>query len=495
MISFKFYHGLGDCANAAHLFALYTRLGHSIEVECTPDKACLFEAAGCRVVRQAAETHHWEHAPAAGRPEHNDHWSGNKTAWNISRGPLPHIGGYWERWHDLCAVELDLDRFVTPAIEQEIDAYIRGLPRPLILFAPQGNTSSESKNLDHATQADVLRGLLDLTDGTVILLDWDQRVFKLPNWRIRHLGDDWRPLGTIELYALIQRADLVIGCDSGVLHFTRFADTPALGAWTWHYPTQYALPRRNTLHVAPQTRTELTRYRRVAYNIVECPGERLSGRFLAEQAARLLGERRYLAAAAPDCVLQQLVEKCRQFDSPMTTFVDRHRTFEAFLARARRKTQPLIVETGCIRSVEDWSAGYCTYWLGYFVHHHGGELHSIDLDPTNVAFARAWTAAYGPAVRVHQAHSHDWLRGYSGPPIDLLYLDSADVGTPEYQECSLQEVELALPHLAPDAVILFDDTCWKAGSFQGKGHLSVPWLLQRGWKVVTGGYQVLLERG
>ncbi len=88
-------------------------------------------------------------------------------------------------------------------------------PRPLILFAPQGNTATESKNLDHETQAEVLRGLLDLTDGTVIQLDWDQRVFKLPNWRVRHLGDDWRPLGTIELYALIQRADLVIGCDSG----------------------------------------------------------------------------------------------------------------------------------------------------------------------------------------------------------------------------------------------------------------------------------------
>jgi predicted O-methyltransferase YrrM len=494
MISFTFHHGLGDCSNAAHLFALYIRLGYSIEVECTPDKATLFEAAGCRVVSHAAEAHQWYHAPAAGRPEHHDHWSGNKTAWNISRGPLPGIGDYTERWHDLCAIKLDLDRFVTLSVEQEVDGYIRGLPRPIILFAPQGNTSPESKNLDHPTQSEVLRGLLDLTDGTVIQLDWDQRVFKLPNWRVRHLGDDWRPLGTTELYALIRRADLVIGCDSGILHFTRFTDTPALGVWTWHYPSQYALPRKDTLHVVPGARNDLTRYRRVAYNIVECPGDRLSGRFIAEQAARMLGERKYLAAPAADTMLRQLVEKCRQFDSPMTTFVDRHRTFEAFLSRARRKARPLIVETGCIRSVEDWSAGYATYWLGYFVHHHGGELHSIDLDPNCVAFARAWTAGFGPSVRVHQAHSHDWLADYSGPPIDLLYLDSADVGTPQYQECSLREVELALPHLAPDAVILLDDTCWKAGSFQGKGRLSVPWLLQRGWTVITGGYQVLLGR-
>ncbi len=494
MVSFRFCHGLGDCSNAAHLFALYTRLGHRIEVECTPDKARLFEAAGCKVVPHAGETHHWHHAPAAGRPDHDDHWSGNKTAWNISRDPLPDIGGYPERWHELCAVKLDLDRFVTTTVEREVDGYIRTLPRPLILFAPQGNTATESKNLSHEAQAEVLRGLLDLTDGTVIQLDWDQRVFKLPNWRVRHLGDDWRPLQTIELYALIQRADLVIGCDSGILHFTRFTDTPALGVWTWHYPSQYALPRTDTLHVVSRSRNDLTRYRRIPYNIVECPGDRLSGCFIAEQASRMLGERKYLKAPSPDTVLRQLVEKCRQFDSPMTTFVDRHKTFEAFLSRARRKAHPLIVETGCIRSVEDWSAGYATYWLGYFVHHHGGELDSIDLDPGCVAFARAWTAGYGPSVRVHHAHSHDWLRDYSGPPIDLLYLDSADVGTPHYQECSMREVELAVPHLAPDAVILLDDTCWKAGSFQGKGHLSVPWLLQRGWKVITGGYQVLLGR-
>src|SRR5207244_10057551 len=121
-------------------------------------------------------------------------------------------------------------------------------------------------------------------------------------WRIRHLGDDWQHLRTIELYALLKRADLVIGCDSGVLHFTRFTDTPALGVWTWHHPSQYSLPRKNTLHIVPQTRNELSRYRRIAYNIVECPGDRLSGRFIAEQAARLLGARKCLPAGVSDPV-------------------------------------------------------------------------------------------------------------------------------------------------------------------------------------------------
>jgi hypothetical protein len=51
-----------------------------------------------------------------------------------------------------------------------------------------------------------------------------------------------------------------------------------------------------------------------------------------------------------------------------------------------------------------------------------------------------------------------------------------------------------LPHLAPDTVIIFDDTYWNAGAFQGKGGLAVPWLVENGWKIVAGGYQVLLRR-
>ena len=242
----------------------------------------------------------------------------------------------------------------------------------------------------------------------------------------------------------------------------------------------------------PKRLNELTRYRRIAFNIVEYPGELPHGDFIAEQATRLLGERKYLDARVPDTLLRHLVENCRQCNSTMTMFMDRHKTFDVLLSMLRRKKDPVVVETGSIRSEEDWSAGYFTYLLGYFLSHHGGRLHSVDNDPTNVAFARAWTAAFGRAVQVHEAESDLWLRAYSGPPIDCLYLDSADTGRPGYQECSLNEAELALPHLAPDAVIVFDDTYWNAGAFQGKGGLAVPRLIANGWKIVAGGYQVLL---
>lgn len=493
MVSIRLSHGLGDLSNAAHLLALYRKLGHEVDVECTPDKAPLLKAAGCNIVSRATTVHSWPHAPSPGPPNHRDHWAGNKTAFNLSRHPLPNIGSYEQRWAELCSIKLNLDDQVTPEVELETERYIQGLPRPLVLFAPQGNTCPERKNLPHDIQAEVLRGLLDLTEGSVMQLDWDNRVYRLNNWRVRHLTDDWHRLTTLELYQLIKRADLVIGVDSGVLHFTRFTDTPAIGCWTHHYPSSFALPRKATLNLVPASRNDLTRYRRLAYNLVEYHGG-LTGRFIAEQAVHMLGQRKYLTAPAADCVLRQLVGYCRQGECGLTSFVDRHKTFDAFLNNGNRKANPLVVETGCIRAIEDYSAGYSTYLLGYFLHHHGGKLISVDLNHTNVGFARDWTTAYGPSVEIHHAHSHNWLRGYRGPPIDLLYLDSADIGTVGYQECARTEAELALPHLAPDAVILFDDTCWAKGRFQGKGATAVPWLQQRGWQVLTGGYQVLMGR-
>jgi len=59
MISIKFIHGLGDCANFAFSLPLYLRRGHKIEVECTADKACIFEAAGATITKKAKQVHQY----------------------------------------------------------------------------------------------------------------------------------------------------------------------------------------------------------------------------------------------------------------------------------------------------------------------------------------------------------------------------------------------------------------------------------------------------
>jgi hypothetical protein len=492
MPSFQFFHGLGDCANAAHLFALYRKLGHDLAIHCTPDKAVLFKAAGCEVVTSSSRVHPWSHPPGAGHPGMSDHYTGNKTAWNVSRDGLPNIGSYADRWGDLCAVKLDLEVFTGDAVRLRVAQFISTLPRPIICLHTKGNTSQGNKNYPDELTMDLYRQLLDRMDGSLLLLDWDNRVPRLPHGRVRHLADDWRTLDLLELYEVLQQSDLLLGVDSGVLHFSRFTNTPAVGIWTHHYPAFFALPRRNTVHVVSRKHEVWNRRRRFAYNLVESPGAIPQPSVVADTAAVVLGKRKWLADPGPDTVLHKLFERSRSVDQGHHPYCDRNKTMGAFLDLLKCKTNPLVVETGCVRSEDDWGAGWSSPLIGYFLKYHGGELHSIDCDQGNVGFARTWTT--GLPVTVHHSDSRTWLQSYSGRPIDGLYLDSADVGTTGYQEICLEEVKTAVPKLASYAPVLIDDSPWTAGAFKGKGGLAIPWLLKQGYKVKQAGYQVLLRK-
>jgi hypothetical protein len=57
-----------------------------------------------------------------------------------------------------------------------------------------------------------------------------------------------------------------------------------------------------------------------------------------------------------------------------------------------------------------------------------------------------------------------------------------------------EEMKLALPHLAAEALIVVDDSPYQDGKFTGKGALAIPWLLGHGWRVAQAGYQAGLRR-
>lgn len=502
MISTRFVHGAGDCANFAHQIPLYIRRGHAVEIECTPDKAPMFQAAGATIVSKAQTVHQWGHAPQE-QANHYSHWAGNKSAWNISKSPMPNIGSVSDLWEEYSQVRLNLDQFITPAEKDVVLPYIDPLPRPLILTHFQGNTGQGNKNIDHALQKEILQELLQSTDGTIINLDWDDRVYRHQNYRVRHLTDDWQRLSLIELYVLIQAADLVMGVDSGVLHFARFSDTPSLGLWTKNYPSHYALPRDQGAHLVGSWGNQLTRLRRIPFNIVE---GFLNGANIAEQARRMIAPTRYLDARGPDLLLQSLIDRTRlEWDPQLKRHVavkiprrdnltapDRNKSFDLFLRGLRRMNSPTILETGTIRAEDDFSAGFATYLFGLFLKYHGGKLTSVELDANNVNFAKTWTTGL-PVDIVHQ-HSHDYLKAYSGGKFSACYLDSHDSYLPGHEENCLEEARLVLPYLADGALMLIDDTPWHDGRFHGKGAQAVPWLLSQGWRVGYAGYQVLLSR-
>jgi len=100
---------------------------------------------------------------------------------------------------------------------------------------------------------------------------------------------------------------------------------------------------------------------------------------------------------------------------------------------------------------------------------------------------------FGDAVAVHQADSVAYLRTRT-EPIDVLYVDSLDTTEKGHAEHALRETETALARMHDHSLIVFDDTPWSAGAWIGKGAFAVPLLLERGWRVLYAGYQVVLTR-
>ena len=554
----RFQHGLGDCAYFAHLIPLYTRRGYRIEVECTPDKRLLFEAAGAHVLDQRVGSEHAWGYPSGGTHEgHGRFWQGSKIGHNISEPPLPDIGAKGELWDELCASRIDIRPHLSAETLDTARRWLARLPRPVVLLHQKGNTAQERKSLSNSVTEAFYREFLDRCDGTLILLDWDQRVPRLASYRVRHLSD-FGPCPLDLLLALMTDADLLIGVDSGPLHLSRFTNIPTIGVWQpGHYPATYTLPRPEQLNVvlADPTR-QWNKFKRIPWNIVEQSGPALEAATLAELTGRMLTEPRYLQVPsrgaipfrgatgeglrspvpwgghevaedtggpklspvahgeepsglrrtlalgtgptqAQDVQLQQFVrEFCRcGGTSGLATQWDRQRSLDDLLREtAKRFATPTIVETGTIRAEEDFGgAGFFTYLAGAFVQRHGGRLHSVDLTPQHVAFARDWTAVFGEAVSVHQGDSVSFLTNFPSP-IDVLYLDSLDTTEPGHAQHCQRELEAALPRLHDRSLICIDDTPWQTGAFTGKGAIAVPWLLEHGWQILYAGYQVVLTR-
>lgn len=502
MTSFRFEHGLGDTANLCRLLPLYAAQGHQIEVATTPDKAPLIELAGGVPVAQARTVHHWAYPPDGlhGGPEH--HHRGNKVAGNISRPPLPDIGPPAEVWRQLADQPGDISDRLPRAVRERAAHQLAGLPRPVCLLHSIGNTDQRRKSLTAELQRELYLRWLDQTDGTLILLDWDTRVEQLHHRRLITL-DQLGGAGTLDLLALIAQSDLLIGVDSGPLHLAGLTDTPALGLWTdGHHPARYLIPRLQTLSLCPSgIAADLNRAKRAAFRIVESGGHTHSAADIIRHALRLLQSPMYATDPrhiGDDALLQWIIsQQSRAHVKTVGTTgaVDRGRSFDRLLKEAaRRFKNPRIIETGTIRSMDDYGAGWSTWLFGLFARATGGHVESIDLDPKHCDFSRHWTADFGDHVTITHSRGDDGISARD-EPIDMLYLDSCDTEHPQHQEVCLQELQAALPRLQDDSLILIDDSPTQAGQRVGKGAQAIPWLIDHGWRVRYDGYQVLLDHG
>jgi hypothetical protein len=495
-ISVRFGHGLGDCCNFAHLIPLFTRRGYEISVHCDPDKTPIFIAAGAKIVNAAQNSHGWFHPHVGQMNSLDDHWNGSKAGHNINHSPMPFIGRDHERWQELCDERISLEDQSTQETKDFINEIIKDLPRPLILIHTKGNCSTEQKNLDDGVTTRLYELLLNNTDGTIILLDWDNRVPWSYTARIKKIKANFPNITLMQLYELMQSSDLLIGIDSGPLHFSRFTKIPTLGIWTKHYPSHFVLPHPNAVHLVPSFQNS-DKFRRIYFNTVLSSEDKLTAEEITKQALRVLGPAKYIRNPEHkmrDVQLQNFIDRTARKGPKDDFFVDRNISFTKALSRLSSIENPQILETGCIRQEEDWDgAGFSTFIFGHFAHYNDGKLYSVDMDEENCKFAKKWIDQFGDAVSIYTSRSEEFLESFT-QPIDLFYADSADEGTPNFEEICLREVQLIQKNMRENSMILIDDTREKIGSLVGKGKLAVPWLVENGWKVLYNSYQQLLVR-
>jgi FkbM family methyltransferase len=128
----------------------------------------------------------------------------------------------------------------------------------------QGNTSAGRKNLSHELTAQLCNDLITL-GLTPLILDWDRRS-PLPDNRAIFCPDVEHPLwsatgtGDAEMIgALISKAVLMVGIDSGPQKVAAALETPTIAVWTGNHPIHYCCPADNVLHLVPSSHAELIR--------------------------------------------------------------------------------------------------------------------------------------------------------------------------------------------------------------------------------------------
>lgn len=497
-LQIQFDHGLGDCAMFAHMLQLYRRRGYTFDIRSDANKTLVWDAAGVgsQGVDGPFERHEWPHPPAFNRPDLVDETASSKVAWNINRAPLPAIGSALDLWNELCTIDLTgtADACVRSADARDAAAFARNLPRPLVLLHTAGTSSPETKSLPNALASALYRTLLRTMPGSLVLLDWDNRVPRLASARVRHTGNDWGHVTLGQLAALMREAALLIGIDSGPYYFASLTNLPVLGVFHHHYPACLTLPRANTVNLTRAAYAPVNVTRRSKWNIIEYAGSMPTADEIALHAGRLLAGLRYGLPLGRDVMMQQWVLDWCNAQPAAFPVGERALTFDHVLREmTRRFADPTIVETGCIRAPEDWRAGYSSYLFGaYLDGRRAGHLISIDNDFGHCRFAMQACEPWAGRVDVVCADSVSWLTT-THETIDVLYLDSLDTDFPGHSDHALRETMAAEDKLSADALVVYDDSPWDGG-WAGKGAKAIPYLLERDWRVIGAGYQTVLSR-
>ena len=156
-----------------------------------------------------------------------------------------------------------------------------------------------------------------------------------------------------------------------------------------------------------------------------------------------------------------------------------------------------IVETGTLRTPNNWTDGQSAYLFTRFAEHHGGSVRSVDIDSNACTTAREFIAS--KKFDVACSDSVAWLQKQTDlDQVDLFYLDSYDVDWNNDTDSAnhhLKEFLAIESFIRPGTVVALDDNSrWSASNRRtGKGRAVVEYLAdQKHWPIYDE-YQIIFQ--
>ena len=156
-----------------------------------------------------------------------------------------------------------------------------------------------------------------------------------------------------------------------------------------------------------------------------------------------------------------------------------------------------IIETGTLRTPDNWVDGQSARLFTEFVDLHGGRVRSVDIDADACDAARGHISS--PNFSVTQSDSVTWLTQQTDlDQVDLFYLDSWDVdwgNDTDSAEHHLKEFQAIESHIKPGCVVALDDNSRWINNYQrtGKGRRVVEYLQDQGHLPILDEYQIIFQ--
>lgn len=156
-----------------------------------------------------------------------------------------------------------------------------------------------------------------------------------------------------------------------------------------------------------------------------------------------------------------------------------------------------IIETGTLRKPGNWKDGQSAFLFTEFVDCHGGNVRSVDIDPTAVDTANNYIKS--KRFSSHCSDSVKFLQEQTDlHEVDLFYLDSWDVkweNDTASAEHHLKEFLAIESYLKAGAVVAIDDNSRRLSDDcrTGKGRRIVEYLESKGKLPIYDHYQIIYQ--